>query len=73
MHKLAPIPPTIFQNEVIRMKNKKMRAKIASQSLKYTPPLCCENIFLIGAKLLQLEILSLKLSAMLRFVQIALN
>ena len=39
MHKLAPIPPTIFQNEVIRMKNKKMRAKIASQSLMYTPPL----------------------------------
>lgn len=29
--------------------------------------LCCENIFLIGAKLLQLEILSLKLSAMWNF------
>ena len=30
MHKLAPIPPTIFQNEVIWMKNIKMRAKIAA-------------------------------------------
>ena len=50
MHKLAPIPPTIFQNEVIWMKNIKMRAKIASQSLKYTPPLFVYDIVVKSIK-----------------------
>ena len=36
MHKLRPIPPTISKNEVIRMKKKKIEAKFASCSVKYT-------------------------------------